>query len=85
VADGSLLGLCRGHDGGGVDWDDDTDIMIPRADFERDPSGLRTKLRRSGLVLLEVVPNDMYKVLYSFIYCYSFICWCKYFSCCNDL
>ncbi len=57
-----LVGLCRGHDGGWVDWDDDTDIMIPRADFERDPSGLRTKLRRSGLVLREVVPNDMYKV-----------------------
>lgn len=65
VADGSLLGLCRGQDGGWVDWDDDIDIMIPRADFERDLSGLRTDLRRRGLVLREVVPNDMYKVYFT--------------------
>jgi hypothetical protein len=67
-AAGCVWGVGRCPHGGWVDWDDDIDIMIPRADFERDLSGLRTDLRRRGLVLREVVPNDMYKVLYTIFF-----------------
>jgi hypothetical protein len=66
LVDGGLIGLCRGHEGGMVPWDDDMDILVMRRDFGKllADTGTSDALRRRGVTITEVVAGAMYKVSY---------------------
>lgn len=65
LMDGALLGLCRGHANGWIEWDDDIDILASREQFDnvwhRMDDGLQVALRRRGVSWAQQV-SGLYKV-----------------------